>query len=920
MARLVLRGRSAEIAHALSTLRRVARTRQGAVVTVAGAAGIGKSAFARAVADEARSLGFRVGMGQAGPETRAIPGAALLIALRSGPEPLLDSTTFSELASLYDRPIWLIDRIAELLAASATATPLLVAIDDVDIADDLTRLALKMLPARLSAVPVTWMLTSRTLSTVVLDETIEAAEAATAVARIVLRPLTGPDIDELARDRLGTVPAGEVLGAAGGNPFWADQLVRGLTTADATPPGPDDLDPVGMRATVRRRLGALSAGAVDLVRHAAVWGRPLSTADAAALLGGPDPSWAVELMREAGAGGVLTRAGETVAFPHAWVRDAVYAEIDAADRRARHRRCADILLDRPGGEAETAAHLDLAEAAGDVGLARRVLRTAAERVAANPAGAAVLARCGWTLVADLSSASMRDLARTATEILAGVERHGDVVTIADAVLAAASGPCLTTIEPGLWWHLAAMRSLVAAGRYDAVTERATPLLADARVTGADRTRLDSLAIAAAAGAGPRKSLQDLTVRAEQLLEDSAADPATRQTVASTRAVAARRLSRFGDAWRAVAAPVTPAPAATAERVRALQDVDRLDEAAALLEAVGAGAIAAGDFGHLQASVMLAAARQELDLGRLTTAGALALALAGQAPETQVAAHRVGAGAVLAEVRLHQGGPLDFTASDLPSSPVVEWSTGLRILHATAALRGDDTTAAVRMIMPIVAAYRNGYCSSQWSPSWSPLLLDIALRAGNRPLAEHIVEDARLVARHNEQVASWTGTARQVGGMLDGDAGELHAAVTILRGGPRPLLLARALTDHADLLVMAGDQSAAVPLLEEAADLYARSGAEAGVRAASTSLTRLGVRRRRETPAAVRSLTGWWSLTDTEQLVAHLIGAGHTNRSAATELGISPNTVNTHLRAVFGKLGVRSRVQLANVVRDQAAPK
>jgi len=50
----------------------------------------------------------------------------------------------------------------------------------------------------------------------------------------------------------------------------------------------------------------------------------------------------------------------------------------------------------------------------------------------------------------------------------------------------------------------------------------------------------------------------------------------------------------------------------------------------------------------------------------------------------------------------------------------------------------------------------------------------------------------------------------------------------------------------------------------------------------------------------------------------LIGAGHTNRSAASELGVSINTVGTHLRAVFAKLGIQSRVQLANLLHKQSA--
>jgi len=53
-------------------------------------------------------------------------------------------------------------------------------------------------------------------------------------------------------------------------------------------------------------------------------------------------------------------------------------------------------------------------------------------------------------------------------------------------------------------------------------------------------------------------------------------------------------------------------------------------------------------------------------------------------------------------------------------------------------------------------------------------------------------------------------------------------------------------------------------------------------------------------------------------VVDLISSGHTNRSAAAELGVSPNTVNTHLRAVFPKLDVKSRVQLTIAYREHTA--
>ena len=54
---------------------------------------------------------------------------------------------------------------------------------------------------------------------------------------------------------------------------------------------------------------------------------------------------------------------------------------------------------------------------------------------------------------------------------------------------------------------------------------------------------------------------------------------------------------------------------------------------------------------------------------------------------------------------------------------------------------------------------------------------------------------------------------------------------------------------------------------------------------------------------------WRDLTDSEVGVAQLAAAGLTNRQVADELSISPHTVNTHLRHVFAKLAITSRVQL-----------
>jgi DNA-binding CsgD family transcriptional regulator len=61
--------------------------------------------------------------------------------------------------------------------------------------------------------------------------------------------------------------------------------------------------------------------------------------------------------------------------------------------------------------------------------------------------------------------------------------------------------------------------------------------------------------------------------------------------------------------------------------------------------------------------------------------------------------------------------------------------------------------------------------------------------------------------------------------------------------------------------------------------------------------------------------GWSALTPTELQVARMVAEGHSNRSVAAALCISPNTVSTHLRSAFAKLDVRSRVRLTRVVLE-----
>jgi len=140
---------------------------------------------------------------------------------------------------------------------------------------------------------------------------------------------------------------------------------------------------------------------------------------------------------------------------------------------------------------------------------------------------------------------------------------------------------------------------------------------------------------------------------------------------------------------------------------------------------------------------------------------------------------------------------------------------------------------------------------------------------------------------------------------------------VLARSPRPLLRAFGAESLGHALLANGDRSAGLAQLDQAWDNYHQIGARRYRADVQRVMSDAGVRRRAKWADAVtRPSTGWGSLTDAERRVAALIADGHTNRSAATELGLSVNTIGTHLRLVFTKLGIQSRVQLANTLNAQ----
>jgi DNA-binding CsgD family transcriptional regulator len=63
--------------------------------------------------------------------------------------------------------------------------------------------------------------------------------------------------------------------------------------------------------------------------------------------------------------------------------------------------------------------------------------------------------------------------------------------------------------------------------------------------------------------------------------------------------------------------------------------------------------------------------------------------------------------------------------------------------------------------------------------------------------------------------------------------------------------------------------------------------------------------------------GWHSLRDSELGIAQLVADGLTNREVGEELFLSRHTVDFHLRQIFRKLDISSRVELTRLVVERS---
>jgi DNA-binding CsgD family transcriptional regulator/tetratricopeptide (TPR) repeat protein len=899
----------------------VAARGQGGVVVVEGPAGSGKTRLCHDAAEVATIA--RLDVARASCEAEQPGGAFHAICSCLGLATAAQGAGPDGRASVVDDACMVIEKRAQ-------RAPLLVFLDDLQWADRTSMLLLRRLVARLSAYPVLWLFATCFGEAEVLPGRVLAAlNILDRATEIVLHPLSSRAVAQLVADVTGAPPDSELLSwgvDTGGYPGAVLELAEALCDEGAIEvahgrsrlTGTDGARSV--ETVFARRLVTLSAESRRVVEVAAVLGRSFRMADLASAMGTP-AACLVTPVREATAAGLFASGGpEALSFRRELVREAVYRGLEDPIRLALHRQIGELLLARGGAATRAAVHLIQGAERGDHKVLDGLDRAIVETRRSCPESAADLARRALELT---DPADPTRPARTAlvVEVLVGAKRLEQAEQLARSTLALAGIPTVVAAQ----LRLALSSVLFIDGRTaEAIAEMEVTLevtdLPDQLYAAAEVTRLMCLlargdlsraragAVAILAGRGrpdcPCALAGALAVLAyiswwEGRVEDALG--------------LARAAIRRADSGGVIGLRVQPRLLLAGM----LTGVGDFDAAEAALAACSEEIELEGD-GLWAAAPTIAWSALDLARGRLGEAfGAAEVGLA-LTEEVGIRPLSRWARRVLASVALDRG---DFkeAASHLerqspPPSPACA-AAGVEDLfvHVRLVEARDGAACCVdqfRWLYDDLTALKH---LALREPDSAPSLARAALAAGDRRRAERVAACVEQLAADNSTLASLGARAGHARALLDGDLAGLQRAATEHR---HPRCGASACEDAGVVLVHAGRSAEARDCFERALALYRDAGANRDTARVRARLRRVGVRRRHWANSE-RPVSGWGSLTGTERTVAGLVAEGLTNPQVAARMFVSRHTVDFHLRQIFRKLQVASRVELTRQVVEAA---
>jgi DNA-binding NarL/FixJ family response regulator len=915
---------------------------EGALVLVAGEAGVGKTRLMDALASSAPAPVLRGGASRDATPAYGPVVAALRSYLRANPGGLDDCGPLGEHLRVLLPELGPAPEVADratvheavrcALVTAARDRGALLLLDDLQWSDAATLELLSDLAASLSDAPLLIVGAYRSDELPrehPLRRTRTELRRRRALHEVSLAPLDETGTAALLERELGGTPSRPLVRTvhdrAQGLPFFVEELACALSKEARLQRGAAGLElaegsevavPETVRDAVLLRFGDLSAEARPAAEAAAVAGERFELESV------------VELTSENGVGelleaGLIAECGEgRAAFRHALVREALYRDVPWLRRRALHRELGERLEARGAAGVEVAPHWlgaqdeqrarsQLLRAATDfasvhayrdsAGMIRRALESwpedeqvnerleALERHAAwsELAGELADAARAWREVSSLHRAAGDGAAFAAAERRLGRvcaiqgDRAGAIEALSAAAEAFAAGGDLAAAAGD---RLAASDFLQFAGRHSASLELSRLAAEEARA--AERIDLQSRALTAQGvvmakrgefEAGMELVKQGLSLALEHNLTAEAVDAyqrlGTTFETAGDYANAREALSSALDLCRITDThePEAGCVACMAYVLRELGEWPRTIELSRELIAVNEGngvrAIADGALGYIRAiRGELGPARRHLTMG-LETARRL-----------DILSMQVDCASSLAMVA-------DFD-SDLDEAVercrfvLARWEEsedhhyavwGLRLAASLFARAGrtKDAHACAGALTRIATSSGHGDALAALAHA----LGEIALADGEPELA-----------------------AEQLGRAI-----ELHRSLRI------PAERAQILHRAGIVLAAAGERELAVERQAEAYRLARQLAARPLAGRAASAIEELGesVEQRLGRAAADGDVA---SLTRRETEVVRLVAEGLTNREIASELFLSPRTVDMHVRNILAKLDCRSRVE------------
>lgn len=352
-----LSGRDRELAQ-LRELRKEISQGRGASVVILGDGGIGKSRLIEALVHEAEDAGTLVLIGRAweaernlpfGPWVHAFRAAGVMPDLAAG----LDPQSRRELARLFpelgsppgDAPaedhLHLFEAMASAIRCLSRRGPLVVVIEDLHWADEMTQRLLAYLAGATSGWPVLLATTARPdeVRAIPLVERMLAEIGRQPRSRqIALAPISRADTLAVVTALMRAGADEQTLRELGekawriskGNPFLVTETVRAARDVDDSQPETPQGDDV-----VAERLERLTGIAAQLAAAAAVIGREFDLellARAAELNLSEAADGVAELVERR----LLHSAGELLDFTHDHIRAAAYGRLTKLHRRMLH--------------------------------------------------------------------------------------------------------------------------------------------------------------------------------------------------------------------------------------------------------------------------------------------------------------------------------------------------------------------------------------------------------------------------------------------------------------------------------------------------------------------------------------------------------------------------------------------------------